>query len=61
MFKIFFINFGYSASKAGETLEEAKKIARKAGFESRIETEDGTCVGTWSPISGYVPWGSYRY
>ena len=51
MFKVFFINFGYYSANESDTLEGAKKIARKAGFQSRIE-HNGTIVATFCPMNG---------
>jgi hypothetical protein len=51
-FRIYFINFQYYSSNEGDTMEEAKVIAKNAGFESRIE-EDGSPTIGFSPIYGF--------
>lgn len=45
------VNFGYDVY-TGNSLEEAKAAAIKAGFESVILL-DGATVATYSPISGW--------
>jgi hypothetical protein len=53
MIRIYFPNFQYYSQNEGKDLEEAKEIARKAGFECRFETEDGEILGSWSIIGGF--------
>ena len=48
--KISFINFGYS--KHAKTLDEAKMIARDAGFESVIFSPEGQPLFSFSPLGG---------
>ena len=59
MFKVFFVNLGWYSQREGRDLEEAKRIARDAGFQARIDTAGGE-VGTWCPMVGYRDW-SYRH
>ena len=53
MFKIFFLNFGYYSANMAHTLEEAKKIARRAGFQARIDQEE-------KPVMSFCPWAGFR-
>jgi hypothetical protein len=55
MYKVYFLNFGYASQNEGSTLEEAKAIARKAGFQSAIYSPSGGLVGTFCPITGFKP------
>ncbi len=52
-YRIYFINFQYYAHEEADNLEGAKEIARKSGFQSRIE-EDG------KPVMGYCTIGGFR-
>jgi hypothetical protein len=52
MFRIFFYNFGYYSQNEAKTPEEAKEIARKAGFQCRIE-KDGEMVASYCPLNGF--------
>jgi 7-cyano-7-deazaguanine synthase in queuosine biosynthesis len=52
MFRVYFINFDYHSQHEGNTLDEAKTIARSAGFDARIE-KSGEIVGFWSILNGY--------
>lgn len=52
MYKVFFINFGYASANEGKSLDEAIKIARRAGFQSTIYSPEATIVATYCPISG---------
>jgi len=52
MFRVYFINFDYYAQEEGKTVEEAKEIARRAGFQSRVEGPNGP-VGSWCPLAGW--------
>lgn len=53
MYRIWFVNFGYVSANEGKTLEEAKKIAQKAGFQSTILDQDGNVVSTYDTIAGF--------
>jgi hypothetical protein len=54
MFKIHFVNFGYDSVNESETLEGAKKICQKAGFQSVvIDKETNVTVASYCPISGF--------
>lgn len=53
MFKVYFYNFEYYSSREGKTLEEAKEIAREAGFQSAISNEAGEVVASWCCINGF--------
>jgi hypothetical protein len=54
MYRIYFINFGYFSQNESETLEGAKKIAKKAGFQSSILAPDGEIDASFCPISGFT-------
>lgn len=51
-YTIHFFNFGYSSDNQPDNLDDAKKVARRAGFESVIY-EDGEAVMTFSPLYGF--------
>lgn len=53
MYKIRFVNFGYDSANTPATIEEAKKVARQAGFSSIVE-KDGYVVGSYDPMIGWV-------
>lgn len=53
MFRVFFINFGWYSWSEGRDLEEAKSIAKQAGFQSRVEDPNGRPVGSWCPLTGW--------
>lgn len=60
-FRVYFVNFGYYSANEGTTLEEARKIAKKACFQSRIdcysdEHPAGRTVGSFCPIGGFRYW-----
>ncbi len=52
-FRIYFINFNYYSSEEPETLEEAKQVAKRAGFQSRIEKGE-KLVASFCPIGGFT-------
>ncbi len=52
MFKVFFTNFGYYSANERPTLEEAKVVARKAGFQSSITSPEGKVVASYCPLLG---------
>ena len=52
-YKIHFINFGYCSSHEPETLEEAKKVASRAGFQSNIIDPYGNVVVSFCPLDGF--------
>lgn len=52
MFRIYFINHGYWAHEEPETIEVAKEIARKAGFEATIYSGSRPVLA-FSPIGGF--------
>jgi hypothetical protein len=56
MYKIKFINFDYYSANTPDTLEEAKKVVRQAGFQSAVE-KDGYVVGSYCPMVG---WRDYK-
>lgn len=58
MYKVYFVNFGYYSANESATLEGARDIARKAGFQSRVDGPDGRPVASWCPIGG---WNAHRY
>ena len=51
MYTVYFINFGYGHE--ADTIELAKLIAVRAGFESAVYSPDKTLVATYSPLSGW--------
>lgn len=53
MYRVWFVNFGYASANEGKTLEDAKMIAKKAGFQSSILGPDGTVVATYDAIMGF--------
>jgi hypothetical protein len=53
MFRVFFVNHNYFSASKGETLEEAREIARKAGFEAAVYNRYNEVVASYSPISGF--------
>lgn len=55
MFRVFFVNFGYYSQNEGRTLEEAREICRRAGFQARVD-RDGETVATWCPLAGWRLW-----
>lgn len=57
MYKIHFINFGYDSHNEPQTIEEAKKVARQAGFQSIIKKDD-EIIGSYCPLAG---WKDYNY
>lgn len=55
MYKVHFTNFGWTSANERETLEEAQKVARKAGFQSSILDPEGKIVATYCPVMGLRP------
>lgn len=53
MYKIHFTNFNYYSANEVETLDEAKKIAKDADFQSTIQY-NGMIVGSYHPDYGWV-------
>lgn len=53
MFRIYFYNFGYYSQNEGKTAEEAKEIARKAGFQCTIQY-NGETVACFCPLNGFT-------
>lgn len=51
MFKLFFVNHGYSPDWVGKTFEEAVEQAKKFHFSASIIC-DGFVVGAWDAIGG---------
>jgi hypothetical protein len=51
-YRVYFVNFNYYSTKVGDTLEEAKEIAKSAGFQSVI-SYNNTNVLCWCPIGGF--------
>ena len=57
MYRVFFVNFGYFASREASDLDGAKRICREAGFQSRVEdSRTGTPVATYCPVAGFRMW-----
>jgi len=55
MFRVYFTNFDYYSQNDAQTLTEAQNIARKAGFQCRIEDVQG------NPVCSYCPLGGWKY
>lgn len=54
MYKIKFINFGYDSINEPQTIDEAKKVARQAGFQSIVvKKEDNQVIGSYCPLIGW--------
>jgi hypothetical protein len=54
MFRIYFVNFGYYSQNEGTDIEDAKRLCKKAGFQSTVvEKETGKTIASWCPISGW--------
>jgi len=53
MYKVYFINFQYYSANESSSFEEAKNIAKKAGFQSTIEY-NGTIVASYCPMLGWT-------
>lgn len=53
MYKVYFSNFYYYSANTSDTIDGAKIIARKAGFDSIIEL-NGEAVCTYTSINGFV-------
>lgn len=51
-FRVYFINFHYHSAQESSTLDEAKKVAKSAGFQSVIE-ENGRVVASFCPVGGF--------
>lgn len=51
-YRVFFVNFGYYSVNEGRTLNEAIRIASRAGWQSRIDC-DGKPVATYHPVDGW--------
>lgn len=50
--RIFFYNLGYSSDNMANTIEEAVKIAKDAGFQCSFYRGDNI-IASWCPLSGY--------
>lgn len=54
MYKVYFVNFNYDSANKPSTIEEAKKVAKQAGFQSIvIKEENDEVVGSFDPIIGW--------
>ena len=53
MYKVYFSNFYYYSVNISETIEGAKIIAKKAGFDSVIEL-NGEAICTYSTLYGFI-------
>ncbi len=63
VFRVYFINFGYYSANETSNLDDAKKIAKTACFQSVIEC-DGTQVASYCPLRGFnslIHWQAIRY
>ena len=56
MWKVHFVNFGYDSANQPQNLEDAVKVAKKAGFQSQIYDDKGEIVATWCPMTGLRFW-----
>jgi hypothetical protein len=52
-FRVYFTNFDYCSQHEGKTLDEAREIAQKAGFQASILDPQGNVVASWCPIAGF--------
>ena len=61
VFRVYFTNFDYYSANEAETLDKAKDIARRAGFQSQIVAyaysgaPTGETVMTFCPMVGFTP------
>jgi len=55
IYRVFFTSFGYYSSNEASTEEEARKIARKAGYQASIE-KDGKIFLSYCPAAGFRNW-----
>lgn len=53
MYRIYFINFQYYCQDEFESIDDAKRKVRSAGFEARIEDSHGNMIAFWSPMGGW--------
>jgi hypothetical protein len=53
MWQVFFINFGYASQDIPTSFEQAKAIAKKAGFQSTIWIDE-TLVAAYCPLNGFT-------
>jgi len=53
MFKVYFYNFGFYSAHIGKDLDEAKEIAKKAGFQSSIYNGNYERVMSYCPLNGF--------
>jgi hypothetical protein len=60
MWRVFFVNFGYFSANEGKSVEEAVKIARRAGFDAQIYSPSEQIVATYDVIGG-LRWWDRRY
>jgi hypothetical protein len=51
MYKIYFINFQYYSNKTADSLAEAIKIGKEAGFEFAVHFNN-EIVAAWSVFGG---------
>lgn len=53
MFKVFFLSFDYFSSQESSNLDDAKDVARKAGFQSVIYNPSKEIVCSYCPLTGF--------
>ena len=51
-FRIFLTNFGYYSQEEPDTLDGAKDVCRRAGFQATVE-QNGKTVATYCPLWGF--------
>lgn len=60
MWKVYFTNLGWFSSREGNTVEQATRIARDAGFQAQIYSPAGEIVATFCPSAG-LRWWDRKY
>jgi len=60
MWRVFFVNFGYFSANEGTTVEDAVRVARKAGFDAAIYSPEDQIVATYCVIGG-LRWIDRKY
>lgn len=53
MFKVWFTNFHYFSANESETLEGARLVCRRAGFQAQVYSPKGEIVATYCPMAGW--------
>lgn len=56
MYRVYFVNFRYFSQHEAQSLDGAKSIARRAGFESVIYSPEDEPVMSFCPMIGFRTW-----